>query len=311
MNKVRQHGGFTLLESMIVMAVTGLLLFMAVTFVQGRFSSNAFQTSVREFDAKVQDVINDVTTGTLVDLLKGNDPYKYCWAVRGSAVQSPTFLTVPAPTNAASLSARSDNNCTYIGNAIQVGTQSASCTTASPKDCSNYTVYPLVGRRTTPASANLFVEVTSLDKALAVPLYTRPDYSELKSLGPSLTATKVVADTNNDNVWETYAALAFTTTFGRVPTKTSDINAAQIANIIAIPGSQMGQTKTIAAMNIYNKLKTFGPNDPRISPSKGVTICLQGPGKHNAQITVGDSARTVLTTTTIDVDFTRDPRCKP
>src|SRR4051794_22929500 len=55
--------GFTIVEVMIVLAVSGLLLGGAIVVIGGKQNQTAFNQSVRQVQAQIQQRINEVATG--------------------------------------------------------------------------------------------------------------------------------------------------------------------------------------------------------------------------------------------------------
>lgn len=59
----RVSGGYTIVETMIFLAVTAALIAMAMTFLAGSNNRTRFSQSMRDLQSKIQDWINDVPTG--------------------------------------------------------------------------------------------------------------------------------------------------------------------------------------------------------------------------------------------------------
>jgi prepilin-type N-terminal cleavage/methylation domain-containing protein len=60
---LKNSGGFTLLEVMIVLVVSSAMLISAMVLFGGQQRRVRFSQSMRDVESKIQDVINDVTTG--------------------------------------------------------------------------------------------------------------------------------------------------------------------------------------------------------------------------------------------------------
>lgn len=64
MNRVSSHNvGYTIVETMIFLAVSSSLFIVAMVLVNGQQSKTQFSTMVREFDSKLLGVISNVSTG--------------------------------------------------------------------------------------------------------------------------------------------------------------------------------------------------------------------------------------------------------
>ncbi|MCA9328506.1 hypothetical protein KC959_01945 [Candidatus Saccharibacteria bacterium] len=99
--------GYTILEVLIFIAVSALIFVFAMIAISGRQEQVQFTQGVREFEAKVQDILNDITTGYYAA-----NPTIRCEIVAGNA--SLDFSL----TNNEDLG--TNNNCIYIGKVIQV-----------------------------------------------------------------------------------------------------------------------------------------------------------------------------------------------
>ena len=62
----RSHG-FTIVETMIVLAVSGALFTSAIFFIGGRQQKAEFTASVRNFETSINDIANDVSDGYFAD----------------------------------------------------------------------------------------------------------------------------------------------------------------------------------------------------------------------------------------------------
>lgn len=59
--------GYTIIEVLIVLAVSGMMFLIAVNFVNGKQQKSAFQTGVNELASRIQDTINSVADGQYSD----------------------------------------------------------------------------------------------------------------------------------------------------------------------------------------------------------------------------------------------------
>lgn len=60
--------GYTIIEVLIVLAVSGLIFIIAANFINGKQARVSFQQGVNEFDSRIQGVISDVTDGHYSDI---------------------------------------------------------------------------------------------------------------------------------------------------------------------------------------------------------------------------------------------------
>ncbi len=66
--KNKQPLGYTIIEVLIVLAVTGLMFVIAVNFINGKQERTAFTTGVNEMASRIQDVIEQVHDGQYSDI---------------------------------------------------------------------------------------------------------------------------------------------------------------------------------------------------------------------------------------------------
>lgn len=102
-------GGYTIIETMIFLAITGFLFFAAITAVGGRQASVQFSQGTRDMQADLERIINQVSTGYYPG---GN----LSCSVAGGAASAPTI-------NSGAEQQGSSNDCVFIGKALQLGTQ--------------------------------------------------------------------------------------------------------------------------------------------------------------------------------------------
>jgi type II secretory pathway pseudopilin PulG len=60
--RAKRQVGYTILEVLIFIAVSSLMFISAMRAISGRQRQVQFTQSIQEFDAKIKDLINDVTT---------------------------------------------------------------------------------------------------------------------------------------------------------------------------------------------------------------------------------------------------------
>jgi len=129
------HDGFTVVEALIVLAISGLLAVTAMLIVSGRQNKVQFQTAINDIKQQVQQVINETASGNFPD------SNNFTCSAAGSG--QPTIRSVSGGgqgTNA---------NCVFLGNVVQFGAQDATI-------ADSYQVIPLAGNQsgTTVSTAN-------------------------------------------------------------------------------------------------------------------------------------------------------------
>lgn len=127
-----------MVEVLIVLAVTGLLLFSAIVLINGRQNKTEFMTGIHDLQQQIQQVVNE----TASNYYPNNGSFS-CSATGGNA---PVISTTGAGqgTNA---------TCVFVGKALRFGDAGG----AGTLDNDTYTVYPLIANR----QNNLGQEVTA------------------------------------------------------------------------------------------------------------------------------------------------------
>lgn len=114
--------GYTIVEVMIVLAVTGLMAVATAVAINGRQNVTEFQTSVNNLKTQIQQVANEVANGTFPD-----HDGTYC---QKSASGKPVLTTTPPADG-------SDGECMFVGKLLHFYSSGTATNT--------FSVTPLVG----------------------------------------------------------------------------------------------------------------------------------------------------------------------
>ncbi len=126
-------GGYTIVETMIFLAVSAFILFISFIFLSGRDDHVRFQTSMRDTQSKIQDWLNDVTDGFAGGSNGVNGNY-HCFS-NGGKIEIDTGQANPANPN------QSDAECIFLGKAIQVTDDTSSTAPDQNKKLYAYSVF--------------------------------------------------------------------------------------------------------------------------------------------------------------------------
>lgn len=176
----RVSNGYTIIEVLIFLAVSGMIFFASITVINGKSGHTQFTESMRDLNSKIQDWVNDVSTGYPGSSLG----QKTCTIT--AAVGNPR-LRIDDSAPPASYSP----SCVFIGKAIQFTDSSYS----SPSESSKVYAYSVFGRRLNDSNEL----VSSMREALpTAPMGKKPpnflgntDLSEEFNLPGSIRVTKV------------------------------------------------------------------------------------------------------------------------
>lgn len=199
--------GFTIVETLIVLAVTGALFISAATLISGRQNRTQFTTAINNLQQQLQQVINEATSG----YYPNNSAFNCTRQV----------LTGPSITAAASNNQGSHGDCLFLGKVLYFG---------NIPDKTQYAVYSVAGNRlnSTGAPAKTLAEAKPVMLAPGVTTNSSaPDLTVLNKFengmefvgsGGSLTGTvfalgvlnSVGTASTTDNGTATFGLYAFT-----------------------------------------------------------------------------------------------------
>lgn len=262
-----KEGGYTLLELIIVLTITVALLSSALLLFRQRIPRTQFETAVNELSVQLTDTANQVSSG---------------YYPNAAGLECNVFGSAPAVLNdMGSTEQGSNEDCLYIGQAIQFGLQDAGCP-AGDKDndnCDTMVSYTVFGSR----------------------LYSGAISNNLKESNPQISTT--LAQSTYTNAYGLYVnevksasaspigGLAFLQSFGSGTKNGSAAGASQL-QIVPLKNSTTGQTKVDFANSIITTTDDEGlltsPN-----PDSGITICLSSSATNQfAKLTLGENGVT-------------------
>lgn len=283
MKKCANAQGFTIVETMIFLVITGILLVSALALFNGRISRTQFANSVRELDAQIRTVSNDVASGLYIDNQQFN-----CTANSG---------TGPRLDNTPSTNGQGTNtDCVFLGKVIQFGPAKANCSTANHDGCDQIGIITVVGQRHTSDDK----EVTTL--AEAEPLAIAPgtaenpddvDVTNTITLPSGLHVDRVIQQTPAGPCPCNVGAFGIMQTLGEYGG--SDlVTGSQKLQVLPVPSTLVGDAQTSMSAAIRDNLAGAAVNP-------GVVVCLiSGTSNQLAAIKIGSSGREITTDTLVD-----------
>lgn len=195
--------GFTIVETLIVLAVTGTLFLSAVMLVNGKQSKTNFQVGIRTIQQRFQQIINETVSG----YYPNNSDFS-CTA----AGSPPLSIGSSSPNGQGT-----NQDCIFVGKTLVVRSGS-------------YSVYPLAGRRAvngrdvqTPQEAF----ITAVAQSTA-----NPSAPTVQSVEIPNSFTYVKGRAANSAVWTTGPfATAFISSLGSFQSNGSDTSGSQQINV--------------------------------------------------------------------------------
>lgn len=241
MKRMLASSGYTIVEVLIVLAVSGALLISVTALISGQQQKTEFTAALRDFDSRIQDVLNDVGTGTYPELGAG------CSVSPGG---SPTLGGATAPSG-------TSQDCVFVGKALQFSP-------AGTNSQGTLNIYTIVGRRQvgTGAAAR---EVKDISQAKPVILGTNATQIDASTLNSSLQFKKVLVG------GEQTFGLALVSSFGQTSEIDGVISGTSGTALMKLTGVAAGaNTDTMKA-----KVAALAPSD---AVTDNVTICIGDPG---------------------------------
>jgi type II secretory pathway pseudopilin PulG len=260
--------GYTILETMIFLAITSLLFGSFVSVFGGRQGEVQFTQSTRDAQIQVQAIINEVSSG----FYPSNSANTCTVGAGASAV--PTFVATPSVQG-------TSNQCVFIGKAMQLGG-------ASAKDI---TVISLAARRLN----SLNKEASSLREALVTAI---PGINVSSRLQYELYVTRIVVPSVTG---QAFGSIVFLTTLPKFQGSTGTLaSGAQRVSFGAVPQTAIGNDVTAATSAVNNLTDLTDPSPGSrqpitINPASGIYICLAdnqnvASARRKAMIVIGEGA---------------------
>jgi hypothetical protein len=249
---------------MIFLAIAGMMFLIAALAVNGKQSQADFAVSIRDFRSKLDDVINDVSTGFYPD--EGNFICHYTGDLPGNIIDI-TFGT-------GSKGQASHEDCIFLGKVVQFDTNGAS----------NYEVITVAGGRLKNATE----PSASIQDAKPKAAYGMTSH---ESLDGGLVVTRVVI-TDNSGTSTDMSAFGIFTDFSR---NSSGLVSGTIStNLTSLPASAPGDGEPDA----YNKIPTMIDTPYVTNPTIGICVGQGGSGgptDRRAAIIIGSDNRQITT----------------
>ena len=262
--------GFSIVEVLIVLAVTGALFISAVSLISGRQNKTQFSTSINEIKSQLQQIVSDVQTGFY--------PSSNSLVCQVNGAGNLTFAS-------GTTTQGSNQDCMFMGKVIQFGVNST--------DPQQFIVYSIAGKRqtTTGVDVKTYADaapvVMTTNNANPISTPTAVDTLEygLKMVPNSLTYTK-------DGTTTQIGAVGFMSTLADFDT---DRSGSQQVQLLPVVGSSLDATPAQAVTAINANLK----NSP-VTPNGGVSMCFQsGTTNQSGLIKIGGNGRELSVTLSI------------
>ena len=263
-----RNSGFTIVEVMIVLAVTGALFISAAVAISGRTNKTQFQQAINDVVTSLRQNINSTSIGY------------YPNTSNFTCKNSSNTMNIISGTNKQG----TNNDCIFLGKATQFG--------VTGTDPEQYVTYPIAALRQDSAGD----QVHDFNSAKAAAIYpssaqsSAPDDSSADRLMYGLTVSKMYYNGNTANSIGAFAIISDVTTYSYSNSKLQ--SGSQQLMLVPITGSSLNDTKGNAVNKINAALQS-----PSAATS-GIQICFDsGSTDQSGLVTIGGSGGQQLTVT--------------
>ena len=263
-----RQGGFTVIEVLIVLAVTAGLFVSAAIMIGGRQNQTAFDQAVRQIESQIQQVINEVSNGYFPD----------------TDFSCSAGALGPVLSSAPSGGQGTKSGCIFVGKAIQFR--------ITGTDPEQFIIHTLAGLQKLPSGQETTGLYNALPKSVAPSTAepANPDISIVEKLENGLTTSGMWYNSGAGDV--PVGIVAFVITLPGYDAGTGTIKpGAPYVQAIPVVGSALDTTVAVGA----DALGNYNFHQPSISPRDpigGTTICFASGGTNqSAKITIGGEGR--------------------
>lgn len=281
MNADNEYRGYTIVEVMIFLAVSGLMFVFAATFVSGKQQQVEFRQGMFSINAEVQQVINDVSNG----FFPSNNNFN-CTASTSSPVVQISYT--------ASATGQGTNlGCTFLGKVIQFGVGGAIG--------SQYNVYTVAGSQYA-GGASSGSSPTSFSNALPTtidsngPGVSGVNFTEKNNFEGGIQDTAMYECDHSTNTCDSNTtAIGFFSTFGNLDSSGNLQSGSQSVQVVTIPSTPYG---TISSNAMPGEIDTGLVSASLATPNSNyVQVCFKGGGSSQyGLLTIGDQSGQRVTT---------------
>lgn len=260
--------GFTVMETLIVLAVTGGLFIAIAATLAGRQQRTQFEQGINDIRAQIQQVINDVGTG----FYPNTNNFRCTAGALGPSLVS------------GSTGQGENTGCIFIGKVMLFN--------IAGSDPEEYQVFTVAGLQRTSTGDEVTTYAAAMPKAVSPSTGSGsvPDAVDKRKLQFGLTTHSATYGTANTPI----GAVAFANSLASYGSGTL-VSGAQQVNVLPISGSTLNTSQLAAAQNINN---TFGSSP--VNPSGGIRLCfVSGGTNQSGLITIGSNGRQLSVTLSI------------
>jgi type II secretory pathway pseudopilin PulG len=263
MREGTKQQGYTIVEVMIFLAVSGFMFIFAAVFINGKQARVEFKQGMNNINSQARAVVDDVNNGTYGQ----NNLTCNAANVPNSSPSSPAPIVGSTP----------NKDCVYIGKVIQFWPGD------SGDDDSNYAIYTVIGREYKYSSTDGTLSGSLAD---AVPTPLTSDVEKHKFEG-GIKVTKVCSGTCGSA-----GDLNGVGFFSSFPSgSANNLNSGSQGTLVVPITGNLNATSTQMTTDIRSSA-----TDARISANPNITVCFDGGAGQAGALTIGGGSGQRLTT---------------
>lgn len=271
MKRAFKQQGFTIVETMIVLAISGFLFLSAVILVGGQQNKAAFAQAIQDVQSVIQEHMNEVGDG-----FYSNSGNFTCTGNTGTL----RITSGVSPQG-------SNTGCIFLGKVLQFGVKST--------DPQQFVTYAIAGLRA-DSNGNLIQTFAAANPVVVAPGTNTnqrvPDSSTTDLLHNGLTVVSMKYVNGGSS--QSIGAVGFVSGLGSFdPSSSKLLSGSQQISLVPIPGTQINVTKQTGVDDINRNLAR-APVDP---DNGSVQICFASGGTNQSGLmTIGGNGRQLAVT---------------
>jgi type II secretory pathway pseudopilin PulG len=278
MGGLKKPQGYTIVEVMIFLAISGVMFMMAISFISGKQTKAQFREGAISLSSDVQSVINDVSNG----IFPSTTNLK---CTKGSP---------PSITTAGSGEQGSNEGCIFLGKVIQFNALGA------PE---NFNIYTIAGNQFSPGGDASKLSV-NFAEAHPIAVANTPDLTVSRTTNWGLQVTKII-DTSTHKAGNNCAvnpgAIGFFGGLGDYAGNVEKSGAGQVT-VVCLPYSYTGASKS----SLTDAVLAINDND--VMSGTHFTLCLLGGYNQKASLTIGGNSGQSLVAN-LELGDAKEPAC--
>ena len=268
--------GYTIIEVMIFLAVSGFMFVLAAVFVSGKQATTEFQQGMNDISTQIQQTINDVSNGFYPSTANFT-----CSSTSGGLTIS-TLSSTQQGQNAGQRSGISGGGCVFLGKIMQF---------ATGNNPSNYAVYTVAGSQFAGGATTGDVPTTFAEaQPTVIDSLTQPHGLEYSI---KITSMKDFTP-GGPSGGRDLSSIGFFGSFGQY---TGGVNnelesGSQTVTVVSLIGTPaVTDSTTIGTPSMASVTSALNAR-----PQPDVVLCFRGAATQYGTITIGGSAGQRLTT---------------